>query len=298
MGEINSASMSSVYDALREGGRVQRAKFSENVKQHESGIKYKNFSEISEDGRLPLYMSFRKDFINNEYQVKANETLEQKMDVTSAILARVYDLATEARQTLAQANSSSKDQMNLKQIVTSQLEDLQRLLNTEYGGEYIFAGMDVNNQPVEDIVSKSYFVNGEPTANYIKCDQSVLYNKVDSTRYSRYNILASDEGFVNIIGGLHRILEDRLSEGGELLEKGQLQINELRTEHSNRIKEVDGVTTKLETAILTGKERFHELFAEDVVNLASENAEISFLMQSLYSMIGIVGRLNILDFVK
>ncbi|MDF2965149.1 MAG: flagellar hook-associated protein FlgL [Rickettsiaceae bacterium] len=260
-----------------------------------SGVKYRDFSDLSQDGLLKQYMELHKKLSQNQLNKDTNEIVKLRLEATDTQLQEITKLTLEAQRTLTEAQSAAKGAMNLPQIIKGYLGTLKTSLCTKENGKSLFGGFDYNDEPINDIVNISNLVDGEATSNYALSSQAKIEYEISGKNKIEYNILAGDEAFVKIIGSMHLALEDKLPEAAKMLEDGRKILSQRLTEVGNNQKLINDANILLQTQRLAMNEENNELFSADQNEAATlASLTLDSLRNSQWIMARVMG-LNLID---
>ena len=121
-----------------------------------------------------------------------NELTMQKLSTQDTALRRVADAAQGVRQILAEALASDRVD-TLIEDVEAQLRDAVESLNTRWGGKYLFAGGQVDTQPVT-VTSLADLTAGPALPNFFKNDQFKVSARIDEGTSVNTGVLADEVG--------------------------------------------------------------------------------------------------------
>lgn len=122
-----------------------------------------------------------------------NALLSDKLSTQDTALSRIADAAGSVRQVIADALASGRVD-TLVEDIQAQLSNAVEALNARYGGKYLFAGGQVDTQPVN--VSALADLTAPPAiiANLFKNDTFKVTAKPDDATTITTGMLASDIG--------------------------------------------------------------------------------------------------------
>ncbi len=121
-----------------------------------------------------------------------NDLTAQKLSTQDAALKRVADAAQSVRQIMAEALASDRVDTFVEDI-EAQLRDAVQGLNARWGGKYLFAGGQVDTQPVT-VGSLADLTAGPALATYFKNDQFRIAARIDEATSVNTGVLADEVG--------------------------------------------------------------------------------------------------------
>ena len=121
-----------------------------------------------------------------------NQLISDKLQTQDTALVRVADAAQSVRQLIAEALASGRVD-TLVEDMQAQLRNAVEGMNARYGGKYLFAGGQVDTQPVT-VSGLSDLTPPAVVANMFKNDQFKVAAKLDEATSITTGILANDIG--------------------------------------------------------------------------------------------------------
>jgi flagellar hook-associated protein 3 FlgL len=121
-----------------------------------------------------------------------NKLLTDKLTTQDTGIVRVADAAQNVRQIFAEALASGRVD-TLVADVQSELGDAVEAMNSRYGGKYLFAGGQVDTQPVT-VTTLADLTSGPAISTFFKNDQFQVKAKLDESSTVNTGILADDLG--------------------------------------------------------------------------------------------------------
>lgn len=132
-------------------------------------------------------------------QTRVDGYLEQNILITDKLatqdeaLNRVTDAAKGVREAIAEALASGRAD-TLMEDLNAQLRNAVEGMNARYGGKYLFAGGQIDTQPVTATAMSDLTAPPAVIANFFKNDTFVTQAKVDDSTTVSTGLLASDLG--------------------------------------------------------------------------------------------------------
>jgi flagellar hook-associated protein 3 FlgL len=160
---------------------------SERVSTQKNATDLKGFA--SNDELLTAMQSVQIRLGNYESQ---NSLIADKLTTQDTALNQVAGAAETARQAIADALASG-DGTTLMSELQGALDQSVGAMNTKYNGTYIFAGGQINTQPVTATTLAS-LTAGPPVSSFFQNDQFKAQAQVDDATKVTTGVLASDVG--------------------------------------------------------------------------------------------------------
>jgi flagellar hook-associated protein 3 FlgL len=121
-----------------------------------------------------------------------NDVLSAKLETQDTGIKRVADAAGNVKQIIAEALASDRVD-TLFEDIESQLRDAVDAMNGRWNGKYLFAGGQVDTQPVT-VTALADLTAGPPIASFFQNDSFKVAAKVDEATTIATGVLASDLG--------------------------------------------------------------------------------------------------------
>lgn len=131
-----------------------------------------------------------------------NGLISAKLTTQDNALVQVVDAATAARQAIADALASDRGD-TLMQELGAQFQSAVEGMNTRYDGKYLFAGGQIDTQPVT-AAQMSDLTTGPPIASFFQNDQFQTQSKLDDSTTVTTGFLADGIG-TNMLTGFQAI---------------------------------------------------------------------------------------------
>jgi flagellar hook-associated protein 3 FlgL len=140
-----------------------------------------------------------------------NDLTAQKLSTQDTALKRVADSAQNVRQILADALASDRVD-TLMEDVEAQMRDAVEGLNARWGGKYLFAGGQVDTQPVT-VTALADLTAGPPLSSFFQNDQFKAKARIDENTDVTTGILADAVG-TNLMAAFKSIQQFQESGSG------------------------------------------------------------------------------------
>jgi flagellar hook-associated protein 3 FlgL len=123
--------------------------------------------------------------------VANGQTLSDKLTAQDQALSTV-STAAQGAQTAVKEALANGDATSLMTTLQSQFSQATSALNTQYNGQYLFSGTQVNTPPVAASSISDLVANGVPAS--FKNDQNATVSRLNDTTTVTTGVLASDVG--------------------------------------------------------------------------------------------------------
>jgi flagellar hook-associated protein 3 FlgL len=210
-------------------------------------------------------------------------------------LTRAISLATEA----GNGTLTSDDRTAIAQEVTGIQQQVLSLANTEYQGNYLFAGTAINSQPfVQDAGSASgVSYKGNETINSVEvgAGQSVPTN------------LPGDQLFSSAQGDVFQALNDLVTAlqndtdtttASTELQKAFASVNTQRTFYGTTLSRLNTAQTFLNNEKLQLDQTENDLIGADITAAASNFVQAESIRSATLQAAGKISQLSLLDYLR
>jgi flagellar hook-associated protein 3 FlgL len=156
--------------------------------------------------------------------IDAASSADNKTQVMYSTVSSISDLLSNFKASLAAADSASADPAATQQNAQQMLQEMGSLLNTQYGGEYLFGGGQTSTPPV-DLSSTAYPPMTSPSSastSYYQGDDEVASVRVSDNDTVSYGITADNSAFeqglraLNLVANASPLSSDTLNEALDL----------------------------------------------------------------------------------
>uniref|UniRef100_Q07TK5 Putative flagellar hook-associated protein 3 FlgL n=1 Tax=Rhodopseudomonas palustris (strain BisA53) TaxID=316055 RepID=Q07TK5_RHOP5 len=173
-----------------------QASMAEQQMQEASGVISTDFggygSKAQQIINLQVSVDRAQSYIDTATQIGS------KIEVMYSAVNSVADLLAEFRSLLtAASNSASTDSTSIQQSAADMLQQMAALLNTQYGGKYLFGGARTDTRPV-DVSTTAYPAMTSPSSastSYYQGDDELAAARVSDTQSVSYGVTADNTAF-------------------------------------------------------------------------------------------------------
>ena len=167
-----------------------------------SGVKQDVYAD--NPGAATKAMQIRTRMSATESYKTSNELLAGKLENMSDSLSEISRAAREYQDMSLAGGLTSQNRDEYRQQAEITLQGMVSMLNTTYGGEFLFSGLATDTAPVE--------IDGTGNAvNYLGDVTGNLSMKIDDTTQMNYGIRADDPAFQDVFDALEIVLTTNLA---------------------------------------------------------------------------------------
>lgn len=200
---------------------------------------------------------------NQVSQLKSSEssatTVLSDMQETNSVMGEISNLGTTILSGLSgDISGGSSDSSSVASTASTWMNQLTSLLNTEYGGGYVFSGTATDTAPV-DTSSSSYDPTADPTTAdtgyYQGSSSGTTFYGADGFSVST-SVQADNPGFEKMLRGLSMVAADpanqsTLTQAYSLIQQGVAEVNDAQaglSANSSALSQYQsGVSTQVAT---------------------------------------------------
>lgn len=179
-------------DSMIDAALKTQAKVAERQMQTASGLvssDYGGLGGATSQKVLSLQVSLTQSQAYSDAASSANDRVQVMYSTTGSIV----DLLTSFKSTLTSALSATDaDADTLQDTASSALSDLASLLNTQYGGRYLFSGSMTATAPVD---LTSYTASSAADTSYYQGNDDLASVRVSGSRTISYGVTADNSAF-------------------------------------------------------------------------------------------------------
>jgi len=282
-----------------------QASMSEQQMQEASGVTSTDFGGYGSKAQqiidLQVSVDRAQSYIDTATQVGS------KIEVMYSAVNSVADLLTEFRSLLTSASSSaSADTTTVQQSAADMLQQMAALLNTQYGGKYLFGGARTDTQPV-DVSAAAYPAMTSPSSastSYYQGDDEIAAARVSDTQSVSYGVTADNTGFeqamraMNLVASTSTLSSTTLDEALDLAVSAVDAVGIVQGRISNAASSIERAS-----AFQTEYKSFAQTLGSDLtgVDVAAVTASLSTYQAQLtasYAAIAKVQSLNLASYLS
>lgn len=231
---------------------------------------------------------------------------DSRVQVMYSAVGSMTDIVTQLRSQLTAASTGSSTESN-SVIATAQqyLEQMGSLLNTQYDGQYVFAGGKTDTAPV-DLTSFSSGTGSTTTADtsYYSGDSEIASVRVSADQTVAYGVTADNSAFEKVMRVLKFVANSTSLSSSDITTALDLASTALDDTAAVQAK-LSSASSQIETASArqTDYKSFAETLSSDLtgVDVAAITAQLSTYQSQLtasYSALGKILSMNLSSYLK
>jgi flagellar hook-associated protein 3 FlgL len=292
----------SLYQSAINGFQNTETALNKLDTQVSTGNVAQNFSDLGNN--LSLSLNVRSLIgANNSYT--AGNTLATNWAQTSdTALSQIENIATQLQSAITTERSSSGPTNPLAQTATGLLSTLQNLLNTQFNGQYVFAGAKTDTQPVNNLSSATNIVNGQPTDNYYSGDNSIRSIQAGAGINIQYGITANNPAIQNLVGALNLAIQGdngndaTLASADTMVNTAATQLTTLRDVNDDNIKQLQNVNSNYSTQLTYLQQVEGNIDDTDITSASVQVANDQATLEASFELFSRISSLSLTQFLK
>jgi flagellar hook-associated protein 3 FlgL len=233
---------------------------------------------------------------------------QDRASAMSSALTSISDLMTSFRTDLTEANSTDGGSTDLTDSASELLQQMASDLNTQYEGEYVFAGSQTGTQPV-DISDPPYAAataTSSADTSYYQGDDTTTSVRVSDQQVVSYGITADNTAFEQALRAMNMVANSSsstvdsatISAASTLMESAIEDLSDLQGKLSADTGAIESAGNEQ-----TSYETFASTMADDLTNVdvAQVTAKITAYQSQLeasYAAIAKIEGLSLADYLK
>lgn len=238
--------------------------------------------------------------------IDAATMADSRVQVMYSAVGSMTDIVTQLRSQLTAASTGSSTETN-SVIATAQqyLEQMGSLLNTQYDGQYVFAGGKTDTAPV-DLTSFSSGTGSTTTADtsYYSGDSEIASVRVSADQTVSYGVTADNSAFEKVMRVLKFVANSTSLSSSDITTALDLASTALDDTAAVQAR-LSSASSQIETASArqTDYKSFAETLSSDLtgVDVAAITAQLSTYQSQLtasYSALGKILSMNLSSYLK
>lgn len=272
--------------------------------QESSGVVSNDFGGYGSDAQH--LVNLQVSVTRAQSYIDAATLADSKVQVMYSAVGSMTDILTQLRSQLSAASTGSSTEAN-SVITTAQqmLEEMGSLMNTQYDGQYVFAGGKTDAAPV-DLTSFSSG-SGSLTAtdtSYYNGDDEIASVRVGSDETVSYGVTADNSAFEEVMRVLKFVANSTTLSSSDISSALDLAGTALDDTAAVQAK-LSNAASSIETASArqTDYKSYAETLSNDLtgVDVAAITAQLSTYQAQLtasYSALGKILSLNLASYLK
>lgn len=180
-------------DQMIDAALRTQAKIAERQIETSSGKVSSDFGGLGSDAKqvIDLQVSVAQSKSYEDAATSADNRVQVMYSTTGSIV----DLLTNFKSQLTAADSTSTAGSALQSTAQGMMDELASLLNTQYGGRYLFAGSNTLTAPVDLAAYSNTTSASVADTSYYQGDDQVAAVKVSDSQNVSYGVTAGNSGF-------------------------------------------------------------------------------------------------------
>jgi flagellar hook-associated protein 3 FlgL len=276
------------------------------TRQISSGKNAETFLEVNEKVPSEVLLALRDQHSVSETRIKNNNLLDNKLSAMSNALLASKDVISNTISLVVRAKDPVIGQnLDSVELAKQQLGTIRNILNSQFNGQYLFAGNKISTEPVSDIVSTSNIVAGNVTYNYYNGDNSTQSLKISDTLVANYGITANENAFMELIAALHNMIDAKNLNDPTRYDTALDQLNSAKDKLGNLISTLGNNQMIVNTQVSLDTDKnlhLNELIQEiedtDLTYALSKLAAVQNNLQAAYMLLVKANSVTLADFIK
>lgn len=235
----------------------------------------------------------------------AATSASSRVEVMYSAVGSIADLLTSFKTQLTTASSGSgADTTSLTEAASGFMQDLQSLLNSQYGGRYLFAGSATETAPV-DLSSYAASSSGAADTSYYKGNGDIASVSVSSEQTVRYGVTADNAAFEQAIRALSMIANatspidsDTLSAALDLTTSALDGVTGVQTRLSLNAQRLESAVSRQQDFQSYADTLSSNLTDVDVASVTAQISAYQAQLEASYSAISKVLSLRLSDYLR
>ncbi|HEU5046977.1 MAG TPA: hypothetical protein VFT64_03955 [Rickettsiales bacterium] len=303
MSSVQSVStFGSLQTLLQNMGEVQNS-LSTSQEAISSGKASQTFDGMASDVQQLTSISAQVTRITN-YQ-SGNATVIGQMQTTSTVLGQIQNIASSLKSLVQSQISGTLSGASFKQQVKSQVEALAAALNTNYGGNFIFAGAATSAPPIKTPVPTNNAV-GVPDASYYQGSTLDPQVRISDSQLITPGVNGSELAFQQLFAGMNQALtapdgasgSDILTASENLIDKGMQGVITLQSRVNSNILTVQQSNTQAQSVQTYYTGIVNSLTNADEISLSAKVAQDTTVLQASFATFARISQLSLVNFLK
>jgi flagellar hook-associated protein 3 FlgL len=281
-----------------------QAKMAEAQAQQASGLVSNTYGGLSDGAGTLLRLNAQLSQLTAD---KANAaTASSFVNEAYSSLGDISDLATKIQSQLASYMSANGSNPNdIQQFAGNMLSELENMLNSTFGGRYLFSGTSTNIKPV-DLSDASYDPASDPTtpdtAYYHGSTQDLAFISSGS-QTNQMSVEANAPPFEAMFRALTLLQEnpgssDTLSNAYNLVGNAVLQIGTMRESVSSSASFLTNIQDESDTKIGLIQNFISAIKNSDIAQSTVQVTQDQTQLQALYSTLASLFKNSLVDYLR
>jgi flagellar hook-associated protein 3 FlgL len=271
--------------------------------QISSGLKAQNYSGISDvSGRLVNFegANARLNQYLSDITVTRNRLQSAETQVDS-----IREMANQFRTDLLNALNAENDQFQPTAEIAKQFMDqMESLLNTKDGDQYIFSGSRSDVAPVNLKAFSTPINVGTPNTEYYQGDDYEAFSRVGEGRTVTYGTTANDPTFEKLIRAMRSVFNspndnDNLRASLALVEEvAQKDIPAMISGIGVKVAQMDRIQDIHEQNILILTNTISEMKDTNIIDASAKVSQENNILQASFIALSKIGGISLANYLR
>jgi len=231
-----------------------------------------------------------------------NTTTIAKMQTVNTSLGQIGQLASSLKSLIQTQISGSSNNASFTQQLRSQLDSLSSVLNTSYGGNYVFSGSDIGTPPIKIPVPHSV-QSGVPDQIYYQGSDQDPVVRISESQTITSGIRANSAEFQKLFAGISQALQSptdtkSLQNAEDLIDQGLQGIVALQSKVNSTILNVQQTNSQMQTTQTYFQGFIDDNINADVVGLTAKVSQDTVTLQASFSTFARISGLSLVNYLK
>lgn len=286
-------------DSMIDAALKQQAKLAEKQLQSSSGLVSQDYGGLGATSQKVIDWQVAASR-SKSYQDAASSA-DDRVQVMYSTTGSIVDLLTSFKSDLTAALSANgSDSENLQNSASSSLSDLASLLNTQYGGRYLFAGSNTETAPV-DLTGYAATSSTTSDTSYYQGNDDISSVRVSGSRVISYGVTANDSAFeqgmraISMIANGSSLDSDTISSALDLATQALDAVTGVQTRlslSSAQLERAGNVQADFQDAVNNASSSLTD------VDIAAVTAQISTYQSQLEASYSAIAKIQSLSLVQ
>lgn len=269
-----------------------------------SGNKSNTFDGIS--GSVEQLTSVNSQLADISGYTAGNTSIVSQMNVTSTVLGQINQLSTGIKSLIATQSSGVSADSTFTQELNSDMSSLVSLLNTTYGGNFLFGGTDLSTPPVKTQVPAAIAVGQLDTNYYQGSNQSATFS-ISASAQITPGVRADNAAFQNLFAGIRQALSaasgstpdvSALQSAENLVDQGIQGVTNLQANVNSNILIVQQQNTQDQSVQTYLQGIVTNISSTDVVQVSTQVAQDTSILQASFAAFARISGLSLATYLN
>ena len=281
-----------------------QAKVSERQIQTASGLVSSDYGGLGATSKkvIDLQVSVTQ---SKSYEDAATSA-SNRVEVMYSSVGSIVDLLNSYKSQLTAAVSVNDDSASLKESARNFMSEMASILNTQYGGRYLFAGATTTSMPVDLSVYSNTTSAADADTSYYRGDNQIASVKVSDGQTISYGVTADNSAFEQVMRAFSMIANDTSStidtsticSALELATSALDAVTSVQTKLSLTASQLDRAVSNQQSFQDYASTLASSLTEVDVAAVTAEISTYQAQLEASYSAISKIASLRLTDYLR